>query len=193
MSVRRPWLLLVVLLIPAVAHAGHHKFDVFVALSGLTASGSDVELGGWHFSGAAVVEKHRWLSFAGDISVHFLGRDKTDRSVDPTQVTFMAGPRATVKDDHELEGLFAHLMVFGAVHRTGVSQVGSTTAGAFAVGAGIDRPVGDDKTWAFRLQADYIRPCRNRDLDGWGGVRLSVGATYRFRFPHEPEQADKAR
>jgi hypothetical protein len=185
MGIRRPWLVLLVLLTPAGARAGHHKFDTFVAPSYLVGKGSTIELGGWHVSGAATLaEEHAWLSLVGDLSVHFVGLDdRTQRGV--TQFSFMAGPRFTVKNSHPLRMLFGHVMLLGAVHRSLGSQLGGTSAGAVAIGVGYEFAPGEkkgDETWGTRLQIDYVRPVSSDLRHGW---RFSLGATYRFQFEHE--------
>lgn len=185
MGVRRPWLALAVLLIPAGAQAGHHKFDAFVApFSYLRATGSTINLGGWHVSGAATLgEKRTWLSLIGDLSVHFVELDERTQG-DLTQITFMAGPRFTVESTHALRDLFGHVMLLGAVHRAGSRQIGGT-AGALAIGAGYDFAPGakeKKETWGTRLQVDYIWPVSSDLRHGW---RFSLGAIYRFHFDHQ--------
>lgn len=175
MAVRRSWLVLAVLLVPAVARAGDHKIDVLVAPSYLRTSGSIRSLGGWHVSGAATVSKHRWLSLIGDLSVHFLPLDDDKR--DLTQITFMAGPRFTIPGPHH-HMPFVHLVVLGAVHRDGGSQVGGTSAGVLAGGAGYDFAPGGNLNWATRFQVDYILPVSSDLKHSW---RFSAGALYRFK------------
>jgi hypothetical protein len=178
MRALRSWLLVVVSLIPAGAHAGDHKADVFVALSYLDAKGSSIKLGGWHVSAAATPNKlHPKLSLLGDLSVHYLGSGDDGKRV--TQITFMAGPRLNLLGGHH-HMVFTHLALFAAVHRTGGELIGGNSAGAVAVGAGWDCAAGTDRKWGSRLQVDWIEPVRS---ELGRGIRISAGLLYRFKFP----------
>jgi len=190
MCARRPWLVLALLLAPAAARAGDHKFDVFTGASYLRAKGSTIELGGWHVSGAATMGKeYKWLGLVGDLSVHFLGGDGTDLTTDRTQITFMVGPRITpIKSGHRLHMLFGHVMLLGAVHSYG-KPMGGTTAAAIALGGGFDFTPRNQKTWGARFQADYVLPVSS---DLGRSLRVSVGAIYRFHFAHgEPSPTER--
>jgi hypothetical protein len=189
MGARRPWLVLALLLAPAAARAGDHKFDVFTGASYLRAKGSTIELGGWHVSGAATMgEEYTWLGVVGDLSVHFLGGDGTDLTTDRTQITFMVGPRITpLRRGHRLHKLFGHVMLLGAVHSYG-KPMGGTTSAAIALGGGFDFTPGEDETWGGRLQVDYVLPVSSDLGHGW---RVSAGAVYRFHFHGEPSPTER--
>lgn len=190
MGVRRYWLVLAVLVIPAVAGAGDHQADVFLAPSYLIGPGSKIKLGGWHASVAVTLPEKKWLGFIVDVSGHYLGGDDDPQQTcmtqpcpqpDRTQITFMLGPRFTPlkgqDPHHPLHMLFAHAMVFGAVHRTGGSHVGGATSGALALGVGYDFPVTEKDTWIPRLQVDYVWPVSSDVRHGW---RISAGLVYRL-------------
>ena len=181
MRVLRSWLLLVVLLIPAGAHASDHNASLFVAPSYLLAQGTTSHLGGWHVSGEVTVKKPIKLSFVGDLSTHFFG---SDGGRDLTQITFMVGPRWTLLSGRK--GMpFVHAMALGAVQRSEGRRQVATTAGAFAVGAGLDFvPAARGKN-GFRVQGDYIQPVATTPTaDLKGSLRISVGWIYRFHDPH---------
>ena len=180
MGVRRPWFALLVLLVPASARAGHHKFDVFFSpASYLRAKGSTNNLWGWNVAGAATLaEHHPWLSLIGDFSIHNLGGDGANETTETTQVNFMTGPRFTVKKDHSLEDLYGHVVVFGAIYRTD-TKVNGIVASALAIGGGYDIPLRDDDDWGIRVQVDYIYPLSSAVEDG---LRISIGAVYKFGF-----------
>jgi hypothetical protein len=178
MSVRRLTLLIVVWLIAAVAHAGHHKFGIYVAPSYLHADGSSLDLAGWHVSGEAGLGDHddRWLSVVGDISAHFV-QLKDETPDETTQVTLMVGPRFTVKPTHPLHDFYGHVLLLGVAHRTGDGEAEGKTAGSLAIGAGYDIELGGVDNWGVRAQVDFVLPVSSDLGNGW---RYSVGVVYRF-------------
>jgi hypothetical protein len=186
MRVLRSCLLLVVLAIPAGAHAGDHKADVMLAPSYLYVNGSS-NLFGWHVSGAATLKGHKEWSFVGDLSAHFY---ESDSAKHLTQITFMVGPRLTWFGGRR--GMpFVHVMAVGAFYRSDGRLQVSNAAGAMAFGAGLDFSPGTHRATpkslailgssGFRFQADYIRPLAT-DLKY--SVRVSLGWIYRFHDPH---------
>jgi hypothetical protein len=204
-------IVLLVSLTPLASDAGDHRFDAYIALSGLRTKGSHITLGGWHASGAATLGRNhpRW-SLVADVSAHFLGGDGSDPQLklvsstgtqevvaqpDRTQITFMAGPRFTPFKKFLLHGLFGHVLLFGAVHSAGGSRVtpavngqpaiirvGGVTSGAVAFGLGWD-PLAKAK----KSQDDWT-PRLQVDYvwavssDVPHGWRASIGIVRRFKF-----------
>jgi hypothetical protein len=177
-----------VLAYPAGAGAGDHQADVFLAGSYLNAEGSDIKLAGWHGSFAVNVPEKKWLGLILDVSGHFLGGDDADPQPvcavrpcpqpDRSQITFMVGPRVTPFNDGALHMLFAHVLAFGAVHRTGGPDVAAATSGAVALGVGYDFPVTGEDVFIPRIQADYVLPVSSDVGKGW---RISAGVVYRLK------------
>jgi hypothetical protein len=190
MRVRRPWLALVVLLVPAGAHSGDHRFGVFIAPSYLRAKGSTDHLGGWHVSGEATLKKtKRRLSFIGDVSIHPFG---SDGDKDLTQVTFITGTRWTFLAERKYSPS-VHFMAIGAVLRTEGKLDVSTATGAIAVGLALDFVPAKEGPWGLRAQIDYVVPYAS-DLES--SVRVSVGWMYRFhdhwtRPPKQPAPPER--
>lgn len=191
MGLRRRWLVVVAVLLPAAARAGDHKFDVFLAGSYLRAPGSTINLGGWHVSGAATpLAKHRSFGLVADLSLHFLGGEGTDskenvaegQQADLIQTTLMVGPRWTpLGGDHKRHHMpFVHVMLLGVTHRAGGTHPGGTSA-ALTPGFGYDWAPGPNKTWGTRIQVDYVWPVSSDMKHSW---RFSLGGVYRIRF-HE--------
>jgi hypothetical protein len=204
MGVRRSWLVLAVLLIPAGARPSDHKFSVYTALSRANNPDSNSGTGsvwngglsarqvssvgdglGWHVSGEVALKTGKLktkLSFIGEASGHFVG---AKRKMDATQITVMVGPRWAFppvlwKRAHS----FVHFMGFGAIHRSGFAATDSsgsrlrisTSAGAVALGAGFDAIPSADGHSGLRIQVDRIFAGTGVE-DSW---RYSAGYVYRF-------------
>jgi hypothetical protein len=181
MGTLRPWVFLLVLSLPAVARAGDHRFDAFLAGSYLRAKGSNIELLGPHVSGAFVIKGH-WLSVVGDLSWHV---DSVNAETGKTnQFSFLGGPRITVPERYKFRHAYLHLIIAGLVRRTGHTGVGTLTAAAAAIGAGVDFPLRHWSGDALRIQVDYVRPWND---DVGRGVRISMGYVLRFHdHPRTP-------
>ena len=190
MGVPRPWVILAILSVPGAAWGSDHQFEAFVAPSYVNTDGSSIELLGWHVAGAAAVgEHHPWLSIVADVSVHFDSLNDETRK-ERTEVTFLAGPRFTVKKGHALRNVFAHVIILGAVHYADAEGAPTFTDGAWAIGAGYDRVLGSEENWGARIQLDYIRPWSGDQGASGRSWRLSAGMVYRFPFEHPPAAAD---
>ena len=180
MGTLRPWVFLVVLLLPPVARAGDHRFDAFLAGSYLKAKGSNIELLGPHIGGALVIKGH-WLSVVGDMSWHV---DSVNAETGKTsQFSFFGGPRFTVPERHKLRHAYLHVIFAGLVRRSGQTDLGTLTAAASAFGVGVDFPVGRWQGDAIRVQVDYVLPWND---DVGSGFRISMGYVFRIRDHDHP-------
>jgi hypothetical protein len=187
MGLRRFDLVVVALLIPAGARASDHKAAMFVAASDAKGPGSSINVGGVHLAWDWALENHHKISFVGDLSVHFIGGEKSSgegAAIDPaqrdvTQFTFAFGPRWTPygkAGTHNRPFMpFGHVLV-GVVDRAGGSHL-AATAFALVPGFGWDLAPGEHKTWGLRAQVDYIWPVSSDMRHSW---RFSLGAIYRF-------------
>jgi hypothetical protein len=197
MGIRRSWAVLVVLLTPALAGASDHNFEVFFAPSALFVKGSTSDVYGWHAGASAVTPWFgKKLSFIGDISSHFVGKD-AKTGADLTQTSVLVGPRFTFLSGKSHDFMpFVHVVFLGAVVESraaaGATPALQSMTGSFAVGAGFDVSRGDtpeEKNWGTRLQFDYIQPIANEAVHK--SFRLSIGVIYRFHDPHPEEKAVK--
>ena len=170
MRVRRPWLVVVMLLVPAVAGAHGHKADFYAAASRTTGSslwGPQTTL-----SITSPIPTSLDMSILGDFSAH-VGEEN---SVDMTRLAFMIGTRWTAS----IRGNDKHLgygqVLGGGVH----DHVGGTDAThrALAFGAGYEfDPEGEDSAFAVRFQIEYVKVFGG----GEDFPRTSVGIVYRVR------------
>lgn len=169
----RPWLALLVLLIPVTAHADGHTASAFFGYSYLHNG-----INGFNFNVDFTLESvHKagspnW-TVVGDYSRHSGSPDGRD----VTQQTFLGGLRYTFAGGgHPKVVPFAQLLG-GGLH---ISEDNTGDADpALIAGIGFDfLPLRDDKSqaeWGIRVQADYIVR---------GGVvspRISVGGVKRFK------------
>jgi hypothetical protein len=177
MRVRRPWLFLLVLLVPGIARADDHKADVMAALS----YGNGSTTWGPHVSAACVLPVlDRRLSVLGDMSSHFGSDDGNDAD----RVAMMGGFRftATKPGTYSEHQPFGHVLL-GAVHS---HEGGEDTDFAVAFGGGYEfvpnraakssGATPGHEGVAFRVQLDY--------LAGAGFFRFSGGVVYRFKRDH---------
>lgn len=178
MRVRRPWLLLMVLLIPGVlftpaaAHADDHRAELFAA--GFSFVPGSLLLGP-HVAFGMTLPKpgSKDFSVVTDFSTHFGPDEDTGK-----RVTFAAGGRwsATLRDHFEL--VHSARALLGGVYGTDLG-VGDTDF-AFLVGYEAEyipnRTRAAYEGWAFRAQADYV--VRKGDSENF--FRFSTGVVYRW-------------
>jgi hypothetical protein len=184
MGSARPWLVLVVALVPAAVSADNHFADVAANGSftqGSTLWGAQVTvsklLGRAHVS-SAPYKPLRWAA------VLDLNKDwGTHQREDVSQFGYAAGLRLTLAERHNFRFLpFAHTLV-GGNHNSGSTLVRDHAS--FVFGGGLDvltnprRRHADDTVFvlAFRLQGDWTEPF-GVDADGY--PRVSVGIVFRF-------------
>jgi len=189
MGTRRPWLVLLVLFLPASVRADDHWSELSAAASYAHLS----DLKGYHLSGAIAVDRvtpaatpefkkaaRHWMVIV-DFSGHVWGKHD---GVDLNQYTFGLGLRRTLVK-------FAYKTYVPFVQGTigGAFSEGSTLdghRGAVTIGGGIDFVAGRKNhsgtaKWmgqAFRLQGDLVFP--------WSGEvnwypRLSAGVVIRIK------------
>jgi hypothetical protein len=169
MRVQRPWLFLLVLLVPAIALADDHKADV----AGAVSYGNGSTTWGPHVMAACSLPflDHN-LSVLGDFSAHFGSDDGSDAD----RVSLMGGVRYTFAKakSYPKHVPFGHVLL-GTVHS---HEGGEDTDFAVAFGGGYEfvpyRSANPRQEGvAFRVQADY--------LAGAGFFRFSGGVVYRFK------------
>lgn len=172
MRIRRPWLVLVAVLMPSVTHAHDHFADLYGAASLMFGSAHP----GLHVSfsktlpqveEAAAADVVKRLTFVGDFSAHWEAGEGDRRNVN-----YLGGLRYTfAKTAHSSKLPFVHLML-GGVHTKSAGQ-GDGDA-ALALGGGFEYiPSGSPGGFGFRVQADYI--VRPGDVQ----PRVSAGIVWR--------------
>ena len=197
MGFARAALVISLVLFPAIAYGGHHNFSAYAAYS-LADNGSSGAGGiqsatrdfstraansvgnghGWQFSGEVALkapesQPYRF-GFVADISGHAVGGS---RKWDATQFTVLVGPRFSFRPViKQRANFFAHVMLFGGIHRSDSVAKTSVTTQALAFGGGVDVTYATEGHLGLRLQYDRI-------VAGTGienTNRYSVGVVYLF-------------
>jgi hypothetical protein len=179
MGARRLVLALVValLLAPAVAGAGDHKFGAYGAISDLGHRSSWENIFGGQVSWEATWPGKPQLSAALDVSVHALGGDNGF-----DQGTFTLTPRYTFPADRR--NMFFVEGSAGVLSRSATSESRGKTAGVVGLGGGYQR-VSADRKRALQIQADWFFP--GSGVEGF--LRVSVGVVFRVPRPHPGESS----
>jgi hypothetical protein len=166
--IRRLWLVLVAMAIPAAAGAHEHKMDWYAGggvESGSTLVGLHTTLG-VPLAAPTVGGAVKILSAEVDTSIHWGSRGRRRTNV-------LGGLRYTLAHSTEQTTLpFLHVLAGGAENTT---NAGGGWGAALAVGGGFDAMIGGAHAeWGVRAQADYIvGPGRN-------GSRVTVGVVKRW-------------
>jgi opacity protein-like surface antigen len=146
--------------------------------------------GGYSFertSGDAAVSRHGWnvsaavgltgpISLVADAGGHY----GSSGGVDSSQLTLMAGPRASFLRGDKYSPFVQALV--GLVRETASVQVLDVTISesesrlGMLFGGGLDVQI--SARWALRLAGDYERS--SKDGDSRSGFRIGLGAAYRF-------------
>ena len=167
--------LLVLILIPAAAHADDHRADWYVAFSGGTGASS---LYGFHNAFAIAINTptlHRLSIVPGDVSVQFGSHDGEAAR----QATYLAGARLTVSKHGSHVKPTVHALAGTVIAYRGAVN---STSGAISVGGGLEY-VRDDPARVqativgARMQVDYIM--RTDDQDNFW--RVSGGLVLRLK------------
>jgi hypothetical protein len=194
MRVRRIWFCTAVLLAPAAAGAGDHRFSAFAAFSRSTgkekpatvASASGTAFAaplalsgdgnGWHVTGEVVLTSYldHKFSFVGDLSGHAREDSSGD---DVAQLTALFGFRFQWRKDRSLQP-FLQLLPFGFRHSVDAQTSLAATALALGAGVGIDYTPWLDRHLGFRGQADWITPLAN---DEDTSMRYSIGVVWKVK------------
>ena len=181
MPLRRSWLVLLILMIPAGVRADDHRMDFWASPSYKRGS----NLFGVHGAitltalSPAVPEVPETIARRNfsvvpiDFSVHW-GDDDQDN--DERHITFMGGVRYTFTwRDHQ--GYMPYMQILAGGIHTKINDVGDLEP-ALAIGAGWDTIFGrTDKTegyWGVRLQGDYLVH------GGQISPRVSAGVVWRI-------------
>ncbi len=168
MRIRRPWLVVVVLLLtPAAASADDHTADFFGAFAFAHAS----KLWGIHTSLAIALPEvvHQDLSLVADLTLHIGTHDEQD----VTRVTYMGGIRYTPTGMRH-----PRHQVFGQVLGGGVHDGGPATSNkwALAVGGGYEYLFREkSRGWGVRGEVDRVFVRDREDF-----LRVSAGIVYRI-------------
>jgi hypothetical protein len=184
----RPWLVLVVALVPAAASADNHFADMSLAGS---AAGQSV-LGGVQGTVAFLLgykkpdfaappKPHQW-SILVDGTAHFVG---THEGEEVKQFSYAAGVRRTLNKPHRLNKHylpFAHAL-FGGLHGDRGELKG--TRAAFVLGGGVDyltrrraQPDPGYTVLGARAQMEWVFPVSGDSHDVF--PRFSVGVVVRL-------------
>lgn len=175
MRIRRPWLVLVLLLVPTIARAHNHFADVCFGVS----DAHESMLVGPFVTVSKTFEtstdsKLRNLSLIGDLSTHWGSHD----DLDVRRVFFMGGLRYTFAGDQHQKHLPFVEVLLGGVHNKDDDGNGNSEGDAdpaLAIGAGYEHVMsGSPYGWGIRVQGGYI--VRPGDVT----PRISVGLVKRF-------------
>jgi hypothetical protein len=171
MAIRRWWLVLVILLIPAAVQAHDHFADASGGpsyQSGSTLFGFYATFSKTVTDPATATIKVKRVSFLGDFSAHW----STDDS-DTWRINFAGGVRYTFAQKHEQKTLpFVHVLLGGS--HVNIAVVGDTDP-VLTFGTGVEYVFGDSTAGlGLRSQVDYIV------RQGEVSPRISVGVVKRW-------------
>jgi hypothetical protein len=179
-------LVLALLLAPAVAGAGDHKFGAYGAASYLGARGSWTDVWGGQVSWEATLPANPQWSAALDVSVHALGGSQGSRDDGLDQGTFTVTPRYTFPPDRR-NMLFVEVPV-GVLSRSASSEADGKTAGVVGLGGGYQW-VTEDRRRALQVQADWF--FAGSGVEDF--LRVSVGVVFRVPRPHAGMSSQSSR
>jgi hypothetical protein len=170
MRIRCIWVILAVVLVPAIAQAHIHNADASAALSFDAAS---TLVGGHTQVGVTFPRpRNRDLGLLLDVTIHH--GEHEDRDV--TRVGFMGGVRYMYQASDTTRFIPSGHVLVGLQHDAGVA--GFKTDLAVAVGGALEITLTEDqdtgKGWGTRFLVDYVFS----DVDNF--PRISAGVVYRF-------------
>jgi hypothetical protein len=177
MRVRRPWLLLVLLLLPSAARADDHTAEFYAAGFSFVPGSFLI---GPHVAFGKTIELPRYkgfdknLSIVGDFSTHFGPNEEEGK-----RVTFAVGGRvsATIRDYFKL--VHSGRALVGGVYGTDRPEPETNLAFLFGYEAEWmpGRRTLEYEGWGFRAQVDWV--VRKGDAENF--ARVSTGFVYRWR------------
>jgi hypothetical protein len=173
MRVRRPWLLMVALLIPGAASADDHRADIFAAA--FSSVHGSLLLGPHVAFGKSLPESvPAWFNVVGEFSTHFGPDEETGK-----RVAYAVGGRVSYPTLTHHKLVHSGRVLVGSVYGTERGEGDKDFSGVFGYEAEYIPTRTDDpyEGWAFRAQIDYVV----RQGDSKNFVRFSTGVVYRWK------------